>query len=249
MAYTGRGFQRTWTYEPSADDHNARVGKILSGNLDLQSSMRSKALAELTAQEGTYGAASTASGPASASALPGLNSRVPDSRRPTLGSLARGHVWVDPNGNYLSPVSTGRIADDPAALAAAAEAEAAAAAGLNGGARRSGGLGTGATASNSLAMSSRRRATMTERQAACAALTPTERSMTLWRRLNPGCVEQTTRMPKSTFRDHFRSGTAPPPGGGPVEAVDVLDKTNHFRKTDFSEYTEVKLRLMQHLKS
>lgn len=30
-----------------------------------------------------------------------------------------------------------------------------------------------------------------------------ERSMHMWRKINPGCMEPTTRLPKSTYNSHF----------------------------------------------
>jgi hypothetical protein len=35
---------------------------------------------------------------------------------------------------------------------------------------------------------------------------------------------------------------------GRTQAPDVPDKTHHLKKTDFSQYTEVKVRLMNHIK-
>ncbi len=55
------------------------------------------------------------------------------------------------------------------------------------------------------------------------------------------CVSETIRTPKSTFKDHFGPKADQPD-------ADKVDKAYHYQKTDFSEYTEVKLKLMNHLK-
>jgi hypothetical protein len=51
------------------------------------------------------------------------------------------------------------------------------------------------------------------------------------------CVEETTRMPISTMKDHFR----------PIADAGSPDRTAHLKKTEFSEYTEVKVRVMNQL--
>ncbi|EFJ41308.1 hypothetical protein VOLCADRAFT_98715 [Volvox carteri f. nagariensis] len=127
----------------------------------------------------------------------------------------RGYVWVDPKGRTLGPVGdqTGAVPE-----------------------------GGGSSPAEQVAQLSSRRPRLTERQMAAMSMNTSERSMALWKKLNPGCVEETQRTPKSTFKDHF----------GPkadLPEADKVDKTYHYQKTDFSEYTEVKLRLMNHLKS
>lgn len=80
-------------------------------------------------------------------------------------------------------------------------------------------------------------------QRAETELTQNQRSMHLWRRLNPGCVESTTRTPQSTMHEAYNYDKAA------NDVIDPLDKTAHLKKTEFSEYTEVKLRVMHHLKN
>ncbi|GFR50024.1 hypothetical protein Agub_g12174 [Astrephomene gubernaculifera] len=205
MAYTSKGYQKNWTYEPTGDNFEAHVGRILAGDLDLKSSMRTQALEQLEAKRALNAADQLRD-------VPGLNARVEDSRKPGKVEAA-GYMWVDPQGRPLAPPGEG--------------------------ARKSGSGTTNAAAASTA--SAARRPRLTERQAACGAMEPVQRSMHLWSRINPGCVPESYRMPRSTFRDHF----------GPkadAEDAEKLDKTNHFKKTDFSEYTEVKLKLMNHLK-
>ncbi|KAG2482511.1 hypothetical protein HYH03_018556 [Edaphochlamys debaryana] len=212
MAYAAKYYQRTWTYDPQADDHNARVGRILAGGLDLQASMRTKALAEV-ANQAAFEVAEKANQATNYVAahmndVPGMNAHVPDSRKPG-GADGKGYMWVDPKGRPLGPVGSG------------AEGE---------GASTSGG-GTGVLTG--------KRPQMTERQAEWAGMEPVERSMHMWRRVNPGCVRETTKLPVSTFKDHF--------GPKSRTGVEVPDKEFHLKKTDFSEYTEVKVRVMNQL--
>eukprot|EP00198_Chlamydomonas_reinhardtii_P008446 XP_001697783.1 flagellar associated protein [Chlamydomonas reinhardtii] len=159
MAYAAKTYQRNWGYDPHADDFNARVGKILSGGLDLQASMRSKALGELASTRAFEAAEQEAQRTSYVAQHmhddPGMNARVPDSRKPGSGD-AKGFVWVDEKGQYMGHV-------------------------------------------------------------------------------------ETTRLPRSTFTDHFGSKSG-------VLDAEVPDKTHHLKKTDFSEYTEVKLKIMQNLK-
>mmetsp|Transcript_27059 Transcript_27059/g.59152 ORF Transcript_27059/g.59152 Transcript_27059/m.59152 type:complete len:197 (+) Transcript_27059:90-680(+) len=79
-------------------------------------------------------------------------------------------------------------------------------------------------------------AAMNERQTATATLNPTDRSMYLWRKVNPGCMKSTTRFPTTTMKEHFRHETD---GSAP------LDKTQHRKKTDFSEFVEAKVKFAQ----
>jgi hypothetical protein len=46
-------------------------------------------------------------------------------------------------------------------------------------------------------------APLTATQSLYMGMDATQRSMHMWRRLNPGCVPATTLMPISTFNDHF----------------------------------------------
>ena len=167
---------------------------------------------------------------------PGMNARVPDSRKPGSGD-AKGFVWVDEKGQYMGHVVPPRATVSQqsgtqllGAGTSASGAMATATATVTGG---GGGGGGGATRGG--------RPKVTERQAEVMGMDPVGRSMHLWRRLNPGCVEETTRLPRSTFTDHFGSKSG-------VLDAEVPDKTHHLKKTDFSEYTEVKLKIMQNLK-
>ncbi|MEW5296776.1 MAG: hypothetical protein WDW36_000031 [Sanguina aurantia] len=65
-----------------------------------------------------------------------------------------------------------------------------------------------------------------------------QRSMHMWRRLNAGCVEATTKSPISTFQAHYQYTP---------ERLEPTDFTRHLTKNDFTEYSEVKLKLMKHL--
>ncbi|KAG2422244.1 hypothetical protein HXX76_016196 [Chlamydomonas incerta] len=223
MAYAAKTYQKNWGYDPHADDFNARVGKILSGGLDLQASMRSKALGELASTRAFEAAEQEAQRTSYVAQHmhddPGMNARVPDSRKP--GSRdAQGFVWVDDKGQYM-----GHVAPPPQSSTSQSGAPL--------GASTSGATGGGATRGG--------RPKATERQLEVMGMDPVGRSMHLWRRLNPGCVEETTRLPRSTFTDHFGSKSG-------VLDAEVPDKTYHLKKTDFSEYTEVKLKIMQNLK-
>ncbi|GLI66720.1 hypothetical protein VaNZ11_010658 [Volvox africanus] len=208
MAYTSRPYERNWTYETSDDTFDSRVGKILSGGLDLKASLRDKALREIAASQEVE--ASNERREAAAAKI-NLNSEVSGTGTQERVDT-RGYVWVDSNGCTLGQVGTNEAGGGVSA------------------------------ATDELAALSGRRPRLTEKQAAAMSMNTTERSMNLWKKLNPGCVEETNRTPKSTFKDHF----------GPkadLPDADKVDKTYHYQKTDFSEYTEVKLKLMNHLKS
>ncbi len=186
--------------------------------------MRNQAMRDLAATQ-SFEAAETANQKTNYVAAhnnPDMNTRVPDTRRPTQMDT-EGYVWVDPRGGFIAPVTAGRgEGEEPGASGSGRRADAAATTGRGSG---------------------RQGPQLNERQAEYAGMDSTQRSMYMWRRLNPGCMESTTRVPVSTFKDHFGEASR----GG--EAAAEPDKTHHLKKTDFSHYTEVKLRLMQHIKS
>ncbi|KAL3151425.1 hypothetical protein ABBQ38_012435 [Trebouxia sp. C0009 RCD-2024] len=62
--------------------------------------------------------------------------------------------------------------------------------------------------------------------------------MDLWKRVNPGVMEGYVDMPGSTMTDHFKWLSA---------QQETLNRTHHFKKTDFSEYNEVAARSMKTL--
>ncbi|KAG2440607.1 hypothetical protein HYH02_010186 [Chlamydomonas schloesseri] len=232
MAYAAKTYQRNWGYDPHADDFNARVGKILSGGLDLQASMRTKALGELASTRAFEAAEREAQRTNYVAQHmnddPGMNARVPDSRKPNSSRDAAGFVWVDEKGQYMGHVvPQQRTASRSGGVGTSTSGSAF-------------GAATGATAATATTRGGRPK--VTERQAEVMGMDPVGRSMHLWRRVNPGCVEETTRLPRSTFTDHFGSRSG-------VLDAEVPDKTFHLKKTDFSEYTEVKLKIMQNLKS
>ena len=70
-------------------------------------------------------------------------------------------------------------------------------------------------------------------------LNPMERSFKLWQKLIPSYLPQLYTTPLSTAHSHYRWDAA---------LVETKTGRHHFKKTDFSEYTEVSLRLMRHLK-
>ncbi|GLC68814.1 hypothetical protein PLESTF_000741400 [Pleodorina starrii] len=221
MAYTSRAYERNWNYEASDNNFDARVGKILAGGLDLKASLRDKALRDLAATQELEAANERRE---AAAARVNLNAPMQTGGGATGSGTGRGvdtraYVWVDPRGRNLGPVG--------------------AAAAAPGGAT---GTGTGTGTGELAASWSGRRPRLTERQAAAMSLNTTERSMNLWKKINPGCVEETNRTPLSTFKAHFGPKAECP-------EADKVDKTYHYQKTDFSEYTEVKLKLMNHLKS
>eukprot|EP00955_Chlamydomonas_euryale_P058040 356960-Chlamydomonas_euryale.AAC.2 len=73
-------------------------------------------------------------------------------------------------------------------------------------------------------------ATLNERQFAAASLPPNARTMGLWRKLNPGCMQSTIKATVPTNADTYRmrDGLIDP----------ALDKARHRQKTDFSHYIE-----------
>jgi hypothetical protein len=77
--------------------------------------------------------------------------------------------------------------------------------------------------------------TLNEKQRALAVLSPAERSMHLWRKLNPGVMASTINLPASTNSDtyHDQGRNLSP----------VVNKTVHRKKTDFNEYVNKKAQL------
>lgn len=65
------------------------------------------------------------------------------------------------------------------------------------------------------------------RQETYIRMTPVQRSMHMWRRVNAGCVEATTRWPAPTYKEHYVDKTP---------QAEPFSMANHMRKTDFSEY-------------
>ena len=43
-----------------------------------------------------------------------------------------------------------------------------------------------------------------EKQAAVATMQPVDRSMYMWRKINPGCMRSTISVPSSAMKDHFK---------------------------------------------
>lgn len=66
-----------------------------------------------------------------------------------------------------------------------------------------------------------------------------EQVMDLWKRVNPGVMEKYVDMPGTTMADHYRWLDP--------KQQEPLNRTHHFRKTDFSEYNEVAARSMKAL--
>ena len=60
------------------------------------------------------------------------------------------------------------------------------------------------------------------------------------RRIHPGMMREFYNMPVSTMHDHFRWQPLAP-------AHPTVDFKHHFRKTDFSEYTEAAAQFAKHL--
>ncbi|KAG1659214.1 hypothetical protein FOA52_008983 [Chlamydomonas sp. UWO 241] len=75
--------------------------------------------------------------------------------------------------------------------------------------------------------------TLNEKQIAVAALTPNQRSMHLWRKLNPGCMESTIKVPIATAQDTFKMRDG---------IVHNPDKEQFRKKTEFTAYVEAQMR-------
>eukprot|EP01024_Parvocaulis_polyphysoides_P029315 TRINITY_DN26458_c1_g2_i2.p2 TRINITY_DN26458_c1_g2~~TRINITY_DN26458_c1_g2_i2.p2 ORF type:complete len:245 (+),score=19.54 TRINITY_DN26458_c1_g2_i2:313-1047(+) len=65
-----------------------------------------------------------------------------------------------------------------------------------------------------------------------------QKTMNLWKRVNPGCMPQYSQTPISTTEDHFQYHS---------ELLDKKDYRHHLQKTDFSVYNEIALKFMNHL--
>ncbi|KAJ9515933.1 hypothetical protein QJQ45_016879 [Haematococcus lacustris] len=76
----------------------------------------------------------------------------------------------------------------------------------------------------------------TEKQRFFANLDDKQRSMHIWRRLNPGCMESNAMLPVTTYTQAF---TYKP------EQLQPLDKQSYRIKTEFTEYSDVKVRYAQ----
>mmetsp|Transcript_13262 Transcript_13262/g.23492 ORF Transcript_13262/g.23492 Transcript_13262/m.23492 type:complete len:201 (-) Transcript_13262:730-1332(-) len=80
--------------------------------------------------------------------------------------------------------------------------------------------------------------TINRRQQQYLAMDPNQRSMYTWRKIAPGASESAYMTPTSTFMDHFNDL-------GPKRTFP--DKRYFLKKTEFTDYTEVKLKSMSHL--
>lgn len=73
-----------------------------------------------------------------------------------------------------------------------------------------------------------------------STMSPKQRSMTIWKRISPGMLPETTATPQpTTLETHSYD----------AERIEPTDFTHHLKKTDFAEYTEAALRGMQHIKA
>lgn len=75
--------------------------------------------------------------------------------------------------------------------------------------------------------------TLSHSQQFYTKMQPVERSMYMWRRINAGCVESTTRWPNPTYKDHFPHD---------LSNAEKPDKRHHLKKTDFTDFTECKIK-------
>lgn len=66
-------------------------------------------------------------------------------------------------------------------------------------------------------------------------MTEKQRSMEIWKKINPGCMESTLNLPTSTMHDHYIYEP---------EKLDtsLFDTTFHFKKTDFTEFCNKQVR-------
>jgi hypothetical protein len=76
----------------------------------------------------------------------------------------------------------------------------------------------------------------TEKQIFMASLSPVDRSTNIWRRVNPGCMETSCKLPKSTYNSHFVGESLAEP----------LDKSRYRMKTDFTAYADEFIRSRPH---
>ncbi len=70
-------------------------------------------------------------------------------------------------------------------------------------------------------------------------MTAPERSMTIWKRISPGMMPDTAKTPNTTNADAY---------AWRPELNDKVDELHHLKKTDFTEYTEVAVKIMNRLK-
>jgi hypothetical protein len=76
------------------------------------------------------------------------------------------------------------------------------------------------------------------RSSTYAGMNASQRSMTLWERVSPGMLPDTTRTPQATTAEAFADE---------AHLLEPVDFTHHLKRTDFAEYTECKLRHMHHI--
>uniref|UniRef100_A0A7S0REU6 Uncharacterized protein n=1 Tax=Chlamydomonas leiostraca TaxID=1034604 RepID=A0A7S0REU6_9CHLO len=76
----------------------------------------------------------------------------------------------------------------------------------------------------------------TEKQRAAAYMDATSRSMHLWRKVNPGCMECNTKLPDSAYTEHYAYNPAD---------VQPPSKERHRMKSDFTAYADMQIRYMQ----
>lgn len=211
-------FENTWSYDRNADDFNAKVGRILTSGMDYGT---------LRTASGGGGAAGTGAGYAGVAGLGGGSGGSVGKFASGHGSQSNGRVLLSNNDDKAATVrSTGSAGSSGQRFALVDE---------NGHVVRN--------APEKQTLSSQQAGTSPSRRSAITKMTSTERSMHLWRRLSPGCVESTTKTPESTMHDHFQYDK------NLNSVIDPLNETYHLKKTEFSEYTEVKLRVMHHIKN
>eukprot|EP00798_Chlamydomonas_sp_ICE-L_P021018 gene21018-27883_t len=214
MAYSSNTLKKTWTYDYGGDTHNDRIGRLLSGGHDLRmiaaaSYNSTKIMSSLPEIRSTTTKAEAAQ---QANYLHDLEKEQ-----------ARGGSGGGKNGAALNQSATNSKAATPDTK----------------------GLVWVDEKGNTLGPCSTARSDketvklpgnldgLNERQIAATTMKPVERSMDLWRKLQPGVMESTTKLPKPTMKDHFQYDSK--------SAFDV-DHRHHFKKSDFSEYIENKLK-------
>jgi hypothetical protein len=80
---------------------------------------------------------------------------------------------------------------------------------------------------------------LTDLSVTYAAMTPAQRSMTIWKRICPGMMPDTAKTPNTTNADAY---------AWRPELNDKVDERHHLKKTDFTEYTEAAVKIMNRLK-
>lgn len=75
--------------------------------------------------------------------------------------------------------------------------------------------------------------TLNRTQATYASMGTVQRSMHMWRRVNAGCVESTMHWKEPTYKDHFSHND---------KEADKPNKRHYMQKTEFSAYTEAKVK-------